>query len=171
MSTSGPSVFTTSCGVLLRAPAASALWRITCTASITSGLLVVVGVAQRRRPERFLSIFPKNGRECSERLDARSQGLLVHRLTRASPFRSGCSCTHRSGSTTCSGRWTAGQDLATKRIRNRARSAPTRRCNCSGVCCAYGGACLPGAGRILGRGLRIFVQPASSCSLAQKVML
>ena len=46
-------------------------------------LLVVVGVAQRRRPGEVLVHISKNGWKCSECLNARVPGLLVHRLTQS----------------------------------------------------------------------------------------
>src|SRR4029077_4492874 len=45
--------------------------------------LVVVGVPQRRRPGKVLVHISKDGWECSERLDARVPGLLVHSLSQS----------------------------------------------------------------------------------------
>jgi hypothetical protein len=44
-------------------------------------LLVVVSVAKRRRPGKILVHISQDGWKCSNRLDARVPGLLVHTLT------------------------------------------------------------------------------------------
>src|SRR5882762_985861 len=46
-------------------------------------LLVVVGVAERRGPGEVFVHVPKDGRECTECLDARVPRLLVHSLTQS----------------------------------------------------------------------------------------
>src|SRR6266550_9169119 len=43
--------------------------------------LVVVSVAERRRPGEVFVHVAQHGWECRERLDARVPGLLVHRLS------------------------------------------------------------------------------------------
>src|SRR5208282_451167 len=45
--------------------------------------LVVVGVAERRRPREVLVHISEDGGKCSERLDARVPRLLVHSLTQS----------------------------------------------------------------------------------------
>jgi hypothetical protein len=44
-------------------------------------LLIVIGVAQRRRPGQVFVHISKDGWKCGERLYARVPGLLVHSLT------------------------------------------------------------------------------------------
>ena len=78
-----PCVVTVCCGVVLRLPA--------CLRPLAHHLygihhillLVVVGVAQRGRPGEVLVHISQDGWKCSERLDARVPGLLVHSLTQS----------------------------------------------------------------------------------------
>src|SRR5208337_414755 len=67
-------------------------------------LLVVVSVTERGRPGKILVIFPSTDGNAVNALTLGSQGCWSTACARASPFNSGCACTHRSASTTSSGK-------------------------------------------------------------------
>src|SRR6266478_3323044 len=95
--------------------------------------LVVVSVAERRGPGEVFVHVAQDGRECTECLDARVPGLLIHGFSQGVPFKSGCACTHWSASRTCSGNVDAARICATSESGYSAIGA-TSRCNCSGAC-------------------------------------
>src|SRR5271165_3896459 len=93
-------------------------------------------------------MFPRTDGNAVSALTLGSQGCWSTVWPKASPFKSGCACTHRSASTTCSGKVDAARIWATRESGYSAIGA-TNCCNCSGVCCACagaGGACAKACG-------------------------
>ncbi len=81
-------------------------------------------------------MFPRTDGNAVSALTLGSQGCWSTAWPKASPFKSGCACSHLSASTTCSGNVDAARICATSESGYSAIGA-TNCCNCSGVCCAY----------------------------------